>query len=123
MSAHQNPLEFIGLIGTQEASESGRGIGSPGVIDESYVSAAARAHEYGGLDRFRRVGWKRRIFLGSMRGIKEVRPSFLKKRSKRLLCLRQRHDTGHVPDLSARFRRKRLLVLFFRKEHSYTNPD
>jgi len=51
MSAHHHPLEFIGIIGTQETSESRQAVGSPGVIDKSYVSAIARAHEYGGFDR------------------------------------------------------------------------
>lgn len=51
MSAQQHPLEFIGIIGTQEASESRRAAGAPGVIDKAYVSAIARAHEYAGFDR------------------------------------------------------------------------
>jgi alkanesulfonate monooxygenase len=51
MAQHQHPLEFIGLIGTQNGSESLPSAGPPGLIDKSYVSAIARAHEYGGFDR------------------------------------------------------------------------
>ncbi|BCW89214.1 Alkanesulfonate monooxygenase [Alphaproteobacteria bacterium SO-S41] len=46
-----HPLEFIGMIGTQNASETRRAPGGPGVIDKSFVSATARAHEYAGFDR------------------------------------------------------------------------
>jgi alkanesulfonate monooxygenase len=49
MSHH--PLEFIGMIGTQNASETRKAPGGPGAIDKSFVSAIARAHEYGGFDR------------------------------------------------------------------------
>ena len=44
-------LEFIGMIGTQNASETRRAPGGPGAIDKSFVSAIARAHEYAGFDR------------------------------------------------------------------------
>ncbi|CAN7376278.1 LLM class flavin-dependent oxidoreductase [Phenylobacterium sp. LjRoot225] len=44
-------LQFIGIIGTQNGSESLRSSGDPGVIDKSYVSAIARAHEFAGFDR------------------------------------------------------------------------
>jgi hypothetical protein len=44
--------------------------------------------------------------------------SFLKKRTKRLLCLRQRMDPGHGRRGGSGGKSKSLLVLFFRKEHS-----
>lgn len=46
-----SPLQFIGIIGTQNGSESLRPAADPGVIDVSYVSAIARVHEYAGFDR------------------------------------------------------------------------
>jgi alkanesulfonate monooxygenase len=51
MPSHSHPLEFIGLIGTQNGSESLRSPGPVGVIDKTYVSTIARAHEYAGFDR------------------------------------------------------------------------
>ena len=45
------PVEFIGMIGVQNASETRAAPGGPGVIDKSFVSAFARAHEYAGFDR------------------------------------------------------------------------
>ena len=45
------PLQFIGIIGTQNGSESQRAGGDPGAIDQSYVSTIARAHEFAGFDR------------------------------------------------------------------------
>jgi len=45
------PVEFIGMIGTQNASESRGATGDPGEIDKSFTSAFARAHEYAGFDR------------------------------------------------------------------------
>ena len=44
-------VEFIGMIGTQNASESRRAPGIPGEIDQSFTAAFARAHEYAGFDR------------------------------------------------------------------------
>jgi alkanesulfonate monooxygenase len=44
-------LEFIGMIGTQNASETRKAPGGPGVVDKAFVSAFARAHEYAGFDR------------------------------------------------------------------------
>jgi len=43
-------LEFVGAIGTQSSSEYRPGKGGP-VIDKTFVSAFARAHEYAGFDR------------------------------------------------------------------------
>jgi alkanesulfonate monooxygenase len=43
------PLEFVGAIGTQDSSESRRAKGP--VVDKSFISAFARAHEYSGFDR------------------------------------------------------------------------
>jgi len=43
------PIEFIGLVGNQEASESFPANGP--VIDKRHVSLSARAHESGGFDR------------------------------------------------------------------------
>lgn len=51
MAASRHPLEFIGMLGTQNASESRTAPGGPGVIDKAFVSAIARAHEYAGFDR------------------------------------------------------------------------
>jgi alkanesulfonate monooxygenase len=45
------PVEFIGMVGTQNASESRRAAGDPSQIDKSFTSAFARAHEYSGFDR------------------------------------------------------------------------
>jgi alkanesulfonate monooxygenase len=44
------PLEFIGAIGTQNGGGEGRAARGP-VIDKSFVSAFARAHEFAGFDR------------------------------------------------------------------------
>ncbi len=44
-------VQFVGMIGTQNVSETRRGPGGPGAIDKSFVSAFARAHEYAGFDR------------------------------------------------------------------------
>jgi alkanesulfonate monooxygenase len=49
MTSH--PLQFIGMIGTQNASETRRAPGGAGGVDKSFVSATARAHEYAGFDR------------------------------------------------------------------------
>jgi alkanesulfonate monooxygenase len=49
MTSH--PLQFIGMIGTQNASETRRAPGGAGGVDKSFVSAIARAHEYAGFDR------------------------------------------------------------------------
>jgi hypothetical protein len=46
----------------------------------------------------------------------EARPSFLKKRSKRLLFSRRSHDPGHGPDLSASAEIKVFLLLFLQKK-------
>ena len=43
-------LEFVGAIGTQNASEYRPTAGGP-VVDKTFVSAFARAHEYAGFDR------------------------------------------------------------------------
>lgn len=43
-------LEFVGAIGTQNASEYRPNKGGP-VVDKTFVSAFARAHEYAGFDR------------------------------------------------------------------------
>jgi hypothetical protein len=53
--------------------------------------------------------------------LKEESSSFLKKRTKRLLCLHQFHDRGPTTsgmgrDIAAGARIKSLLLLFFRKE-------
>lgn len=50
MSSPASP-QFIGIIGTQNGSESLRAAGDPGVIDRAYLSAIARAHEHAGFDR------------------------------------------------------------------------
>lgn len=49
--AHDKPLEFIGMIGTRNASESRAATGGEGVIDKVYTSTFARAHEHAGFDR------------------------------------------------------------------------
>jgi len=43
MSHDPSPVEILGLISTQYASETHAGAGSE--IDKTYVSAFARAHE------------------------------------------------------------------------------
>jgi hypothetical protein len=49
--------------------------------------------------------------------------SFLKKRSKRLLCLRASDLSGHGLDVPVGTRSKSLLLLFFRKEDlSFSHP-
>ena len=49
--AHNKPLEFVGMISTRHASETNRAAGAEGVIDKTYTSVFARAHEYAGFDR------------------------------------------------------------------------
>jgi len=49
MSLDPEGLEILGLISTQYASETHAPAGPE--IDKTYVSALARAHEYGGFDR------------------------------------------------------------------------
>jgi hypothetical protein len=49
-------------------------------------------------------------------------PSFLKKRSKRLLSPRTSHLGSQEPYLAAGAGNKSLLVLFFRKEHLFSMP-
>jgi len=49
MSHHPAPLEILGLISTNYASETHAPTGSE--IDKAYVGAFARAHEYAGFDR------------------------------------------------------------------------
>jgi alkanesulfonate monooxygenase len=47
----QRPVEFIGMIGTSNASEIRTAPHGPGVVDKSFVAATARGHEYAGFDR------------------------------------------------------------------------
>jgi alkanesulfonate monooxygenase len=49
--AHDKPLEFVGMIGTRDASEIRTAPGHEGIIDKVYTSAFARAHEHAGFDR------------------------------------------------------------------------
>jgi alkanesulfonate monooxygenase len=51
MTTQSHPLEFIGILGTQDGSETHHAPNPPGVIDKSYVGAIARGHEYAGFDR------------------------------------------------------------------------
>ncbi len=51
MTSSAHPLEFIGIIGTQDGSETHHAPQPPGVIDKAYVGAIARGHEYAGFDR------------------------------------------------------------------------
>ena len=44
-------VEFIGMIGTSNASEIRAAPHGPGVVDKSFVAATARGHEYAGFDR------------------------------------------------------------------------
>ena len=46
-----SPVEFIGWIGTSNASETRVAPHGPGVVDRSFVAATARAHEYSGFDK------------------------------------------------------------------------
>jgi alkanesulfonate monooxygenase len=46
-----SPVEFIGWIGTSNASETRMAPHGPGVVYKSFVAATARAHEYGGFDK------------------------------------------------------------------------
>jgi len=45
------PVEFIGMIGTSNASETRAAPAGPGVVDKGFVAATARGHEYAGFDR------------------------------------------------------------------------
>jgi len=47
----QRPVEFIGMIGTSNASEIRTAPAGPGVVDKAFVAATARGHEYAGFDR------------------------------------------------------------------------
>ena len=47
----ERPVEFIGMIGTNNGSETRPAPAGPGVIDKSFVAATARAHEFSGFDR------------------------------------------------------------------------
>jgi len=51
MAPHNKPLEFIGMISTRNASETHDAPGLEGVIDKTYASTFARAHEHAGCDR------------------------------------------------------------------------
>ncbi|WP_077034525.1 LLM class flavin-dependent oxidoreductase [Pelomonas sp. KK5] len=48
--SHEPHIEFIGLVGSQEASEAYPANGGP-VVQKEHVSLAARAHESAGFDR------------------------------------------------------------------------
>ena len=45
------PVEFIGMIGTSNASETRAAPHGSGVVDKAFVAATARGHEYAGFDR------------------------------------------------------------------------
>ncbi len=45
------PVEFIGMIGVSNASETRASPSGPGVVDKSFVAATARGHEFAGFDR------------------------------------------------------------------------
>ena len=45
------PVEFIGMIGTSNASEIRAAPRGPGVVDKAFVAATARGHEFAGFDR------------------------------------------------------------------------
>src|SRR5579859_6546534 len=47
----ERPVEFIGMIGTSNASEIRAAPSGPGVVDKAFVAATARGHEYAGFDR------------------------------------------------------------------------
>src|SRR5689334_3285306 len=47
----QRPVEFIGMIGTSNASETRAAPHGPGVVDKAFVAATSRGHEYAGFDR------------------------------------------------------------------------
>ena len=47
----QRPVEFIGMIGTSNASETRAAAQGSGVVDKAFVAATARGHEYAGFDR------------------------------------------------------------------------
>ena len=47
----QRPVEFIGMIGTSNASEIRAAPAGSGVVDKAFVAATARGHEYAGFDR------------------------------------------------------------------------
>jgi alkanesulfonate monooxygenase len=44
-------VEFIGMIGTANASEIRAAPNGPGVVDKAFVAATARGHEFAGFDR------------------------------------------------------------------------
>jgi alkanesulfonate monooxygenase len=44
-------VEFIGMIGTANASETRAAPHGSGVVDKAFVAATARGHEYAGFDR------------------------------------------------------------------------
>src|SRR5262245_791952 len=46
-----SPVEFIGMIGTANASETRAAPLGPGVVDKTFVAATARGHEVAGFDR------------------------------------------------------------------------
>ena len=45
------PVEFIGMIGTSNASEIRGAPHGSGVVDKAFVAATARGHEYAGFNR------------------------------------------------------------------------
>ena len=47
----QRRVEFIGMIGTSNASEIRAAPAGSGVVDKAFVAATARGHEYAGFDR------------------------------------------------------------------------
>ncbi len=47
----RRPVEFIGMIGTSNASETRAAPRGSGVVDKAFVAATARGHEYAGFDR------------------------------------------------------------------------
>jgi alkanesulfonate monooxygenase len=47
----QSPVEFIGMIGVSNASETRAAPVGPGVVDKAFIAATARGHEYAGFDR------------------------------------------------------------------------
>ena len=49
--APERRVEFIGMIGTSNASEIRGAPRGPGLVDKAFVAATARGHEYAGFDR------------------------------------------------------------------------
>jgi alkanesulfonate monooxygenase len=47
----QRQVEFIGMIGTSNASETRAAPAGSGVVDKAFVGATARGHEFAGFDR------------------------------------------------------------------------